>query len=148
MSEAMCAMCGDVIESKHRHDFVRCKCGESFLDGGDDYTRWGGRLIFRAYADDDDDDKFGEYLDIFDEYHAEQEAMEGHWANDLLDSPWVLISVIETKLARAALSREQEIIDLAKEWIDEYEGHDGECECRIKAEGLKSFIDYIKGESK
>lgn len=27
------------MESKHRHDFVRCKCGESFLDGGDDYWR-------------------------------------------------------------------------------------------------------------
>lgn len=27
------------MESKHRHDFVECKCGESFLDGGDDYIR-------------------------------------------------------------------------------------------------------------
>ena len=27
------------MESKHVHDFVRCKCGESFLDGGDDYQR-------------------------------------------------------------------------------------------------------------
>ena len=27
------------MESKHRHDFVRCKCGESFLDGGDTYWR-------------------------------------------------------------------------------------------------------------
>ena len=27
------------MESKHRHDFVKCKCGKSFLDGGDDYFR-------------------------------------------------------------------------------------------------------------
>ena len=27
------------MESKHVHDFVRCKCGESFLDGGDSYWR-------------------------------------------------------------------------------------------------------------
>ena len=27
------------MESKHLHDFVRCKCGKSFLDGGDDYCR-------------------------------------------------------------------------------------------------------------
>lgn len=27
------------MESKHHHDFVRCDCGESFLDGGDDYRR-------------------------------------------------------------------------------------------------------------
>jgi hypothetical protein len=39
-------MCGDVIESKHRHDFVKCGCGHSFLDGGYDYTRYGGRLLF------------------------------------------------------------------------------------------------------
>lgn len=45
MSKAMCALCGDVIESKHRHDFQKCKCGKSFLDGGDDYTRAGGYLI-------------------------------------------------------------------------------------------------------
>src|SRR5262245_30845145 len=24
---AECLECGDVIESRHRHDFVRCKCG-------------------------------------------------------------------------------------------------------------------------
>ena len=39
MSKARCAVCDDVMESKHRHDFVRCACGESFLDGGDDYMR-------------------------------------------------------------------------------------------------------------
>ena len=45
MSKALCILCDDVIESKHRHDFVVCKCGKSFLDGGDDYTRAGGYLI-------------------------------------------------------------------------------------------------------
>jgi hypothetical protein len=45
MSKAMCILCDDVIESKHRHDFVWCKCGKSFLDGGDDYIRAGGYLI-------------------------------------------------------------------------------------------------------
>jgi hypothetical protein len=41
---AQCAKCEDVIESKHRHDFVSCKCGAIFVDGGKDY--------FRAGADD------------------------------------------------------------------------------------------------
>jgi hypothetical protein len=45
MSRGTCLECGDVIESKHRHDFVQCKCGKSFLDGGDDYLRFGGRLV-------------------------------------------------------------------------------------------------------
>jgi len=39
MSKGQCVLCGDIMESKHRHDFVRCKCGKSFLDGGDDYPR-------------------------------------------------------------------------------------------------------------
>ena len=36
-----CLRCGDVIQSKHRHDFVSCKCGGIFVDGGSDYLRMG-----------------------------------------------------------------------------------------------------------
>jgi hypothetical protein len=36
-----CNKCKDIIESKHRHDFVRCKCGAIFTDGGTDYIRRG-----------------------------------------------------------------------------------------------------------
>lgn len=36
-----CAKCGDVIESKHRHDFRSCSCGAIFIDGGLDYQRCG-----------------------------------------------------------------------------------------------------------
>ncbi len=39
---AKCRKCGDIIESKYRHDFVRCKCGAIFVDGGMDYIRRGG----------------------------------------------------------------------------------------------------------
>lgn len=31
-----------MIESKHRHDFVWCKCRAIFVDGGLDYLRAGG----------------------------------------------------------------------------------------------------------
>ena len=34
-----CRKCGDVIESTHRHDFVRCSCGAVSVDGGNDYWR-------------------------------------------------------------------------------------------------------------
>ena len=34
-----CNKCGDVIESKHVHDFVSCSCGNVSVDGGLDYTR-------------------------------------------------------------------------------------------------------------
>lgn len=36
-----CKHCGDVIESKRRHDFVTCKCGRVYVDGGQDYARRG-----------------------------------------------------------------------------------------------------------
>ena len=34
-----CNICGDEIESKHRNDFVTCKCGACSVDGGHDYLR-------------------------------------------------------------------------------------------------------------
>ena len=40
-NRCICRDCGDLIESKHRHDFVRCKCGRIFTDGGTAYTRRG-----------------------------------------------------------------------------------------------------------
>ena len=46
MSKAQCLDCMDIIESKHRHDFVMCECGKSFLDGGDEYIRASGNLDF------------------------------------------------------------------------------------------------------
>lgn len=36
-----CKICGDVIESKTVHNFVQCKCGACFTDGGTEYTRRG-----------------------------------------------------------------------------------------------------------
>lgn len=40
---AKCALCNDKIVSKHRHDWVSCKCGEIFIDGGNDYWRAGAK---------------------------------------------------------------------------------------------------------
>jgi hypothetical protein len=36
-----CDLCGDIIESTDRHDFVTCKCGCCSVDGGLDYLRRG-----------------------------------------------------------------------------------------------------------
>lgn len=40
MAKIRCTLCGEVLESKHRHDFQACKCG-TFVDGGSDYMRLG-----------------------------------------------------------------------------------------------------------
>ena len=36
-----CTKCNTIIESTHVHDFVRCKCGRIFTDGGTYYIRRG-----------------------------------------------------------------------------------------------------------
>lgn len=38
---AQCLKCNDIIESTHRHDFVCCRCGAIFVDGGHEYVRAG-----------------------------------------------------------------------------------------------------------
>jgi hypothetical protein len=48
----ICNKCDDYIFSKHRHDFVQCKCGNIFVDGGQEYLRRGGHgLTDRSYVD-------------------------------------------------------------------------------------------------
>ena len=40
-----CLNCNDIIESNYRHDFKWCKCGSIFIDGGQDYLRYGGKAL-------------------------------------------------------------------------------------------------------
>lgn len=42
----------------------------------------------------------------------EEKMFAEHWVNDLLDAPHALIAMVETKIARAALGREREIIKI------------------------------------
>jgi hypothetical protein len=89
MSKAQCLDCEGYMESKHRHDFVRCECGNAFLDGGDEYIRAGGNIVIldgeqklyplqrdpelsKLLMDAIDEDFFGDdgYLDDdFDDYN-------------------------------------------------------------------------------
>ena len=46
-----CVHCGEVIESRHRHDYVTCKCGKVSVDGGKSYLK-------RCY------DKVSDYIDL------------------------------------------------------------------------------------
>ena len=39
VNKIKCKKCGDVIESKSRHDFKSCSCGAVSVDGGLDYIR-------------------------------------------------------------------------------------------------------------
>lgn len=39
VNKIRCNYCGDIIESKTRHDFKTCSCGTVSVDGGTDYLR-------------------------------------------------------------------------------------------------------------
>ena len=63
VNRCKCSICGDIIESKHRHDFVKCGCGTIFTDGGRDYIRRGFKnpddiIDLSEYWGDEDTDKY------------------------------------------------------------------------------------------
>lgn len=41
---ARCLACDEIVESRHRHDFVSCGCGAIAVDGGLEYLKRSGRL--------------------------------------------------------------------------------------------------------
>jgi len=56
VNRCKCRICGDIIESKYRHDFVTCNCGTIYTDGGIDYIR-------RGFKNPDDIIDMSEYWD-------------------------------------------------------------------------------------
>lgn len=89
-----------------------------------------------------------EYLGSLDadELQEEQEFFDNHWANDLLDAPHALIAVIETKIARAVIAREREIIKLLEDYIPTfYQLSPNSDACKYPIEHL---IELIKVEQK
>ncbi len=45
-NKVKCLACGEVLESKSRHDFVMCDCeNETFVDGSSYYARCGGKKL-------------------------------------------------------------------------------------------------------
>lgn len=45
-NSARCLRCKEEIESKHVHDFRYCKCKAIFVDGGKEYIRRGGAILY------------------------------------------------------------------------------------------------------
>lgn len=39
VNKIRCKHCNDIIESKHIHDYVTCKCGKVAVDGGHEYLK-------------------------------------------------------------------------------------------------------------
>lgn len=85
-NRAKCKLCQEIIESKHRHDYVTCSCSEISIDGGDSYLRCCARNWDNFLRVDDDDNE----LPI--EVHNKEETVERK------ESP-----LVETKPSRADL---------------------------------------------
>lgn len=58
-NRAKCRSCDTIIESRHRHDYVTCKCGAISVDGGTDYFRWVYDLPENFIIIEDDDSEKG-----------------------------------------------------------------------------------------
>lgn len=50
-NKCKCLNCGDVIESKHTHDWVQCGCGAIYTDGGLDYCHRGWDPKYGSHDD-------------------------------------------------------------------------------------------------
>ncbi len=50
-----CLKCDNYIRSMHRHDFATCSCGTCFIDGGNEYARYGAPddSSFELYIEDE-----------------------------------------------------------------------------------------------
>ena len=63
-NKAKCRLCGDIIESKHRHDWQTCSCGAIFVDGGHEYLKRGAKNF-------EDLEELSEFEDVEEEESKE-----------------------------------------------------------------------------
>jgi hypothetical protein len=77
-----------------------------------------------------------EYLGSLDpdEFQAEEDFLNNHWANDMLDAPHALIAVIETKIARAVIAERKRILDILIANCNTYHTALMGCECSVQIE--------------
>jgi len=87
-----------------------------------------------------------EYLGSLDqdEFQAEEDFLNTHWANDMLDAPHALIAVIETKIARAVIAERERIIKLFSENYGEFDLSNN----MVEGMSEQEFIQLIKNGGK
>ena len=73
-----CKLCGEVIESKSRHDFITCKCGACSVDGGHTYLR-------RCFAAPDCYEELSVTIVCTDDRVEKTEGTTGSDADELID---------------------------------------------------------------
>lgn len=89
-NQIRCRACDDVIFSRHRHDFVTCKCGKVSVDGGMEYARRVGEL------DDMESQSVWVEKDHLDKWVAAVKWSAENGRNDLGTALAVMRAMIET----------------------------------------------------
>jgi hypothetical protein len=76
INKIKCNHCGDIIESKSIHDFIWCKCGKVFVDGGLDYLRRGFKDGPEDYQEMSEFEEVADYDSEYEtnDYDSEYEA--------------------------------------------------------------------------
>lgn len=96
-NRAKCKLCNDIIESKHEHDYVTCKCGEISVDGGTEYYK----CLFKKHenflrVDDEGNEIIIKYEDKSKEPNLKPLDIEKKLnRNDLLDMLSLMVEDIE-----------------------------------------------------
>lgn len=54
-NRAKCKLCGSIIESIHRYDYVECKCGEIAIEGGEESYKCSAKNFGNFLRVDDQD---------------------------------------------------------------------------------------------
>lgn len=73
VNKIRCKHCGDIIESKHVHDYVMCSCERVAVDGGLEYARRCAMDIkhdFEELSEWEDVDEDEEYYEVDDSYDS------------------------------------------------------------------------------
>lgn len=73
----VCPLCGDTIYSRARHDFHFCYCGNLFVDGGQEYLRFG------AIVD------INKIKQLTTEINCDKKQLYDDWNKDINNYGWI-----------------------------------------------------------
>ena len=77
MSKIKCLECNTILESTYTHDFQSCECSNgAFIDGGNDYMRFGCKDITEVLFWDEEANKFLPYTTVVKEESVEEQKEE------------------------------------------------------------------------
>ena len=135
---AKCLNCGEIIKSKHRHDWVQCYCTTIFIDGGSDYIRFGGdtnqiELLTISENDEKNDKYYSKFIWGVRENPKENKVT------------YKLIKDLELSHLNAILETQLQISDIYKEvvlyWILQ-KSKQKEAQKEIKQVSIQELIPY------